>query len=181
MKNIVLFLSLIITITSQSQTYDEELYENRDFFKIYEQGEDILITTNEENIVFSGFIGFRSNTEGTITIKPKNNHTLRIIPTTENNPRGTGTQIGIRPWNSASVQSKTTLYPNPAKSMIQLKSSESILGYKIFDSQGTLKSENSLLKSKQFSVNINNLISGIYHAVILLDNGQSISKQFIKQ
>lgn len=184
MKNLLLFLSFFIAISLNAQTYDEIIFDNPNFFLMYED-ESILLTTNGQDAFFSGFLGFRSNILGSVTIKPEDGKNIRVVPMAASSLKtlGTGTQIGGRPplGGGGGLQPKITLFPNPANQIIQLKSSENIVGYKIYDYQGTLKSQNQLLKSKEFSVNLNNLSSGIYYATILLENGQTISKQFIKQ
>lgn len=183
MKNLLLFLSFFISISLNAQAYDEIIYDNPNFFLMYEN-ENILLTTNGQDAFFSGFLGFKSNTLGSVTIKPEEGKNIRIVPiaTSSLKTLGAGTQIGGRPpLGGGGLQPKITLFPNPANQIIQLKSSENIVGYKIYDYQGTLKSQNQLLKSKQFSISLNNLSPGIYYTTIILDNGQTISKQFIKQ
>ncbi len=185
MKNINIFLFFLILIHSQAQTFDEILSGNLEYsVKIYEN-ENILITNYDDDTIFSGFLAFQSDI-GSVTIRAEVEHAIRIIPITTNdsgNILGSGTQIGQRPPVSGGgvLNAKITLYPNPAANSIQLQSTENIVGYKIYDSRGTLKSENKLLRNNLFSANINNLTPGIYYINILLENGQTISKQFIKK
>lgn len=180
MKNLFFLLFIFITPFLNAQVYDDVIYENPNFFLMY-QDENILITNNDQDVVFAGFLGFRSDIQGSVTIKPQSGYKIRITPMGGREALGTGTLIGNRPPLGGRPRVEVILSPNPASSTIQLKSTENIIGYKVYDSQGKQKIANSLLKSKQFSVNVNNLTSGIYHAVIQLDNGQTISKQFIKQ
>lgn len=184
-KKLLHLLSLFSIICLNAQTYDEVIYGNPGFFLMYEN-EEILITTNGTDTNFSGFLGFRSDSQGSVTIKPELAHTIIISAVAYNDiskTLGAGTQVGGRPplGGGGKTNIEITIFPNPAISTIQLKSTENIIGYKVYDSHGTQKTANSLLKSKQFSVNVSNLTPGIYHATILLENGQSISKQFIKQ
>lgn len=184
MKKLLLFFFFSAIQSINAQSYDEIIFENSNYFLMFEN-EKVLITTNGNDTFFSGFLGFKSNSEGSVTIKPEVGHVISIVPMTQGNLKtlGAGTQVGGRPpiGIGGGIQPKITVYPNPAISMIQLQSTENIIGYKVYDSQGTQRIANSLLKSKQFSVNVSNLSSGIYHTTILLENGQSISKQFIKQ
>lgn len=184
MKHLYRVLLISVAVISQAQTYDEVIYENPTLFLLYEN-ENILITTNGNDVIFAGFLGFRSDSQGSVTIKPETQQiiTIKAIPHNSLNPSGAGTQVGGRPplGGGGGIQPKTTLSPNPATNIIQLQSTENIVEYKIYDAQGTVKSENKLLKSKQFSANINTLLPGIYYMTVLLENGQTISKQFIKQ
>lgn len=186
MKHLIKLILFTLLINSHAQTYDDYLHgDKKNFFQIY-QDANILITNDGTDTFFSGFLAFQSSSNGSVTIKPEIGYVVKILPIGIQNKStiGTGTLIGVKVGGNGGLNKLATsveIYPNPAISSIQLKSTENIIGYKIYNSQGTLKSENSLLKSKQFSVNINNLNPDIYHTVILLDNGQSISKQFIKQ
>lgn len=183
MQNLFKLFLLSLLINSQAQTYDDYLHgDKKNFFQIY-QDENIIITNDGGDTLFSGFLAFRSSSYGSVTIKPEVGYVVKILPTEINNKTtfGTGTLIGVKIGGNGGLNSKIEIFPNPVISTIQLKSSENIIQYKIYDCQGKLKSENKLLKSRQFSADINNLISGIYHIIILLENGQTISKQFIKQ
>lgn len=186
MKTLNIVLLFIVVINSKAQTFHEELYgnlENPIFFQIYED-ENILITNNNSDTTFAGLLKFNSEIPGIVVIKPQPGYNIAIVPIIfSGSNMGAGTSIGgsTGGGGGGGLDSKTTLYPNPAYNLIQLQSTENIVGYKIYDAQGILKSEKSFLKSDDFSVHINNLSPGIYYINILLENGQMISKQFIKQ
>lgn len=183
MKYLFTYFSLLILSNNQAQTYDVHLFGNLElptFFNIYDD-ENILITNNGEDTVFSGYLGFNSNIQGSVTFKPEEGYQIKITAS-NTGAVGSGTHVGGRPPGSGTGGlSKIDIFPNPAKNLIQLQSTENIVEYSIYDSFGNIKSQNKLLQSKQFSININNLNPGIYYLTALLDNGQTISKQFIKQ
>lgn len=180
------FISILILLISHSaligQEYDHILTGNLLPGMYSYNNESILITNNEENTTFAGIL----QTRGFVHIKPQNGFSVTILPIIPRDASlvlGSITNIGVKTGSGGGLNKiiNVELFPNPTISTIQLKSTENIIGYKVYDSQGTQKIANSLLKSKQFSFNTNNLSPGIYHTTILLENGQTISKQFIKQ
>lgn len=184
MKNYLkAFLLMSTVITLKAQTYDDYLNgDKKDFFQIYEN-ENILITNDGDDTIFSGYIAFTSDTQGSVTIKADNGYAIIIIPVTNGsrNPLGTGTQIGTRPPPIGGLNGKITLYPNPVQSQFQLNSTINITGYKIYNSFGVLKSEIKSINNKNIQTDLKTFSPGIYHILISLENGQTISKQFIKQ
>ena len=76
------------------------------------------------------------------------------------------------------------IYPNPAQSNIYLQFKEkhqTQLSLKIYNSLGVLvKQEKLSLNKKEYSINIENLESGVYFISILSDNKNALSSKFVK-
>jgi hypothetical protein len=77
--------------------------------------------------------------------------------------------------------SNILLYPNPAMNNINIESnSELIKQVKIINSLGQILIDKKV-KEKEVSIDINSFTSGIYNAIIILNNGQQVNKKFVKK
>ncbi|MEP4428895.1 T9SS type A sorting domain-containing protein, partial [Nonlabens ulvanivorans] len=80
-----------------------------------------------------------------------------------------------------SIDSSIKVYPNPAKSFINLSASNSLESVTIMDINGrTLSQTNFTGNSTDQSVSIENLSSGIYFVTIQSDLGQKVEKLMVE-
>lgn len=77
-------------------------------------------------------------------------------------------------------QTSLSVYPNPSKDFIHIKSNSLVNGIKIYSMGGKLV-HSQLLSSTQSSVNISSLPIGIYIAHITLEDGSTQNVKLIKQ
>ncbi len=75
--------------------------------------------------------------------------------------------------------SKTLIYPNPAKDVVNISSSSDISTVKIMDITGKLVLSATTLSNN--SINVSNLKTGVYILNITLINGNQSTKKLIKQ
>lgn len=73
---------------------------------------------------------------------------------------------------------KVTLYPNPVKDILRLKTDKKFTKYAIYDGSG------NLVIQKDFSnneINVSKLTSGMYYIKLLKSDGKIVFEQFIKE
>lgn len=75
-----------------------------------------------------------------------------------------------------------SMFPNPVDDIIHLQSPLPFSGYEIFDIQGKLLKQNLTVENKASTLNVNNLVSGVYFiTVYFLNYNTSITKRIIKR
>lgn len=82
------------------------------------------------------------------------------------------TALSIDELNSIDI----TIYPNPVKDVISIKTFETIKNVKIYNTLGEIISNNS-----QSTINVSNLSKGMYLIKVISENNKSKSKYFIKK
>lgn len=77
-------------------------------------------------------------------------------------------------------QLKTTIYPSPASSIINIKginTNRNVLTAEIFDVQGKVVMQGTLnLLNNEYQLNINKLVAGVYTVSIITENGNYIGR-----
>ena len=73
------------------------------------------------------------------------------------------------------VKAEGILFPNPAQNEITLKINESFSNIEIFDSRGRF-----ILASKQKTIDISSLQSGIYFVKVVTETGRLFTYKFVK-
>jgi len=83
-------------------------------------------------------------------------------------------QLVPNPLNQTDIM----IYPNPVKSVLYVKNISKKANYKIYSAAGQLVAEGVLLNN---SINVHNLINGLYVIDIQDGNDISVQKKFIKE
>ncbi|WP_294249552.1 GEVED domain-containing protein [uncultured Chryseobacterium sp.] len=83
-------------------------------------------------------------------------------------------QVVPNPLNQTDIM----IYPNPVKSVLYVKNISKKASYKIYSAAGQLVAEGVLLNN---SINVHNLINGVYVIDIQDGNDISVQKKFIKE
>ncbi|SRX52837.1 T9SS type A sorting domain-containing protein [Aequorivita sp. CIP111184] len=80
-------------------------------------------------------------------------------------------------------KNKFQLYPNPAKDKLFLSTTSPVenLKIKIFNIEGKLLSNQTLALEKQTAIDVSNLSSGMYFLNIEDENGNTVTKKFLKE
>ncbi len=89
--------------------------------------------------------------------------------------RGEIPELGVSKFTDAN--NKISLYPNPARNVLNVKSSNKISKIDVYDMQGKKVAS----KNNTSDINVSSLTNGIYIVSVVQDNGSVASKQFVKE
>lgn len=162
-----------VTITFDSDKYNQMRY--------YED-EIMVLSTQDVNV--SG----EFSSDDSVVIIPKNSYSIVLLPIDNSNNRntfqnGTTTVITAKSGGFGRPYSpQVSIYPNPVHSDLTFNSPESkIIAYSIYDQTGATIMSSSIIPSNIYTINVSNLINGIYILKLNMENGSSLSTiQFIK-
>ena len=79
------------------------------------------------------------------------------------------------------LASKISVYPNPAKEVLRVQTSESLSSATIYSTDGRKVSTINKLEKGTTSINTSNLSNGVYLINFITTSGVNLTKQFIKQ
>ena len=79
------------------------------------------------------------------------------------------------------LSSKISVYPNPAKEVLRVQTSESLSSATIYSLDGRKVSTINKLDKGTTTINTSNLSKGVYLINFIATSGANLTQQFIKQ
>lgn len=188
MIKIITFLFLLVgsCLQLQAQTVTTNSVGNinislsADFLDAYINYNQSITISSTQDVNLSGNI-----LSNTIALLPNATYSITLKPSgtgANRNILGDGTTV-IKPKNVGTGSPSpfaVSAYPVPVQTSLNIDSTETILGYSVYDLMGILKLTQTINSASSFAIDVSTLPATTYLLRLNLSNGLNYKLQFIK-